>query len=572
VRVADRRADRRFLETGLRDGRQPAIAARGMVVTPHSFATLTGLDVLRSGGNAIDAALAVSAALMVAVPHQTGPGGDAWWMVRPHDGPVQVLNASGRSSRHASADELRAAGWPRVADREVHAVTAPAVAAGWREVHARWATRSLPDLFRPAVAAAEDGLLVSPNMARQLELADPVLARDASASAIFRPGGRPLRVGERLVQAELAATIRELGEDPRSIHEGRLADAVAAAVRDRRGWLDETDLAGVTATWERPLSCPSGGWEVLEAPPNSQGMAALVALALRERAEAGLARVDAVTDLHLSVEAARIAMAVRDAAVADPDRMVIEPAEILRPGTIEALAAAIDPERAAGEDRLAAAVGRVLGDLAPRRGSPSSRGGSGGTRPHPGTDTAHFVVIDRDGFAVSCIQSLFSAFGSGIVVPGTGVILHNRGAGFSLEAGRPNELRPLQRPMHTLAPAMATAGKRLQAVFGCMGGHAQTQIHLQMVQGLARDGLDPATVTARPRWFARPDPDSGAPEVLVESRLRSAARLPSFGHAVVRLGPFADVMGHEQVVLVDSERGALLGAADPRSDGIALGF
>jgi gamma-glutamyltranspeptidase/glutathione hydrolase len=173
---------------------------------------------------------------------------------------------------------------------------------------------------------------------------------------------------------------------------------------------------------------------------------------------------------------------------------------------------------------------------------------------------------------VSVIQSLFSAFGSGILVPGTGIILHNRGAGSSLEEGHPNELRPGHRPMHTLAPAMATAGDRVVAAFGCMGGHAQAHLHLQMVQALASDGLDPATVTARPRWFARPDPVTGAPEVLVEGRLAEAEDLGSRGHVVVRVGPYAEVVGHERIVLVDAARGALLGAADPRSDGIALAY
>jgi gamma-glutamyltranspeptidase/glutathione hydrolase len=259
-------------------------------------------------------------------------------------------------------------------------------------------------------------------------------------------------------------------------------------------------------------------------------------------------------------------MAVRDAAIADPRRMGYEPSRLLDPSTIALLAEAVDPDRAAPQERLTATADAVQARLLGRpRGTP---------RPAPAEvrpDTAHFVVVDADGFVVSCIQSLFSAFGSGIVVPGTGILLHNRGAGFSLEEGHPNELRPGQRPMHTLAPAMALAGDRVTAAFGCMGGHAQAQLHLQMIQGLAGDGLDPATVADRPRWFARPDPVTGAPEVLVEARLE-AAGLGSRGHDVVRVGPYDEVVGHAQIVLVDEARGALLGAADPRSDGIALAY
>ena len=559
--------DDRHLTAGLRTGRQPAIGAHGIVVSPNPFATLTGIDVLRSGGNAVDAALAVSAALMVSVPHQCGPGGDAWWMVRPPGGPAEVLNATGRSSRHASSDELRGSGWRRVADRHVHAVTAPAVVAGWLEVQARWGSRALTDLFAPAVAAAEEGLAISPYMARQLVQADELLARDEHVAAIFRPGGRRLRVGDRLVQVDLAASLRELASDPRSIFEGRLADGIVSTMREHGGWLDGDDLASVSASWERPLSTPFGGWSVLEAPPNSQGVTALIGLAIHDRVREGLAQADAATDLHVWVESARLSMAVRDAAIADPGRMGYEPSRLLEPATIALLAEAVDPARAAPQERLTTTADAVQARL---RGTPRGTPPPASVEVNP--DTAHFVVVDADGFVVSVIQSLFSGFGSGIVVPGTGILLHNRGVGFSLEEGHPNELRPGQRPMHTLAPAMALAGDRVTAAFGCMGGYAQAQLHLQMVQGLAGDGLDPATVTARPRWFARPDPVTGAPEVLVEDRLDEAADLASLGHVVVRVGPYDEVVGHEQIVLVDEARGALLGAADPRSDGIALAY
>jgi gamma-glutamyltranspeptidase/glutathione hydrolase len=227
----------------------------------------------------------------------------------------------------------------------------------------------------------------------------------------------------------------------------------------------------------------------------------------------------------------------------------------------------VDGGRAATVEGIEATVDAALGELDGR-----SPPGTGRPRPHTGSDTAHLAVVDADGFAVSCIQSLFSAFGAGIVVPGTGIILHSRGAGFSLDQGHPNELRPGQRPMHTLAPAMALADDRVTAVFGCMGGHAQTQLHLQMVQGLARERLDPATVTARPRWFARPNPLTGVPEVLIESRHTSSEKLAAFGHEVEGLGPYDEIVGHEQIVLVDEARGALLGSADPRSDGLALAY
>lgn len=524
-----------------------------MVVTPHDGATLAGLEALRAGGSAVDAAIAVSAMLMVVTPHQCAPGGDAFWLMRPAGGSTVGLNASGRSPAAASLEELVGAGHQEVPPRSAYAVTIPGVIDGWIQAHQRYGIMELSRLLAPAITAAEQGIPMTPYLVRQFWLGDEVLRSRPETARIYRPSNRPLQVGELLRQPELGQTLRLLAQDPAIFYRGSLAKRIASAVQAEGGWLSAADLAGHTSEWLTPVSYCYRGWTIEEMPPNSQGITALIGLALAEAVSPPPKRL---ARLHTLIEAAKIAMVVRDEKLGDPHWMSCAAGQLLDLELINSLAGLISPTQAVSP----ASIRRKIGQSGP--GSLAPKSGRG--------DTVHSAIIDANGLAVSMIQSLYYDFGCGITVPGTGILLQNRGYSFALEPDRVNSLAPRKRPRHTLAPALAHRDGQTRLIFGAMGGDAQAQLHMQMIQGLLDDQLDPATVTYRPRWFARPAGDDF--EILVERRLRQANGLRQLGHKVIPVEPFDEAMGHEQIILVDHQRGVLIGAADPRSDGLALGY
>lgn len=552
---------RRYGDAGLANGRQPSVASKGMVSSPHPFATLVGLDVLRAGGNAVDAALAVSASLMVAAPHQCGPGGDAWWLIQtPGEDPV-VLNASGEAGSTADAAALRRRGHGSIPLDAAEAVTVPGAIAGWAEAHSRFATLDLPSLVGPAVRAAAEGLPVTPYLARRLAIADQLLASRPESDATYRPHGRPLQTGELLVLSALAETLGQVARDPRSLYDGDLGATIAATIENAGGFVAREDLAKATAMWDVPVAGELSGVRVWEAPPNSQGLTALIAIGIAQRLGLEDASAQPAARQHIWIEAARAALVVRDFVIGDPRDMPVTPAALLDPACLDPLAALVGG-RATPEPQLRLGIARVLMERGPAQP---------GRRPvTQDGDTVHFAIVDHDRLAVSCIQSLFTNFGTGIAVPGTGIVLQNRGSGFTLEENHPNQLRPGRRPLHTLTPGIATASGHVAAVFGAMGGHAQTQLHLQMLDGLVIERLDPAAVTDHPRWFARVD-ERGEAEVLMEARSDTAVGLRERGHNVRLVGPYDELMGHEQIIAIDHGRGVLVGAADPRTDGLVLG-
>jgi gamma-glutamyltranspeptidase len=545
---------RRFKSAGLGDGRPPSFASQAMVVAPDRWAALIGVEVLREGGTAVDAAIAVSAALTVAMPHQTGLGGDAFWMIRKAAGPTEALNASGRAPSATDPDRLLAAGEMIIPPRSPFAVTVPGMIAGWTEAHERHGRLDLARLLEPAAAAAIEGRPVTPTYARAVRSVEHALSIRPEWRRVFLPGGRAPSVGERLCQPDLAATLRTLADNPHLFYRGHLADRISEAVRADGGWLATGDLAACRAEWVAAIARPFAEWTVNEMPPNSYGCLALLAMAIYE-ADGGSSARTVAQSTHRWIEAAKIMTLVRDAEVGDPAGMRAPIDKILDLHNVRRLAALISPTEARSfawlNDRVL-----VEGDWIANRGGHA--------------DTCHFVVVDSEGTSVSCIQSLFDDFGTGLVVPGTGIVLQNRGACFTLQPGHPNTLTAGRRPLHTLAPALATVDDTTVAVFGAMGGHAQVQLHLQMVDGLALSGLNPAEVTDRPRWFVRPV--QGEFSVLVENRLQAASELARMGHRLEMEGPYTEFVGHEQIVLLDHARGVLVGAADPRSDGAAVGY
>ena len=379
-----------------------------------------------------------------------------------------------------------------------------------------------------------------------LRAAEGILRRTEQGRAWFLARGVPA-VYSRLHQPELARCLRLLAEtNGEALYRGEIASAIVDALAGSGGFLVEDDLAAHTTRLDAPLTAHVGDLELLQPPPNSQGVVLLEALRLAEaRTGAPFPDLDDADELHVLVESVRAALADRDAAVADPD-LSLDAAHLIDDRYVTARAASIDTTRAAAS--WEPGVGRAAAMASSRDG-----------------DTANLVAIDADGLAVSLTQSLYCDFGSGVPVPRFGFMLQNRGACFSLSADARNAIGPGRRPLHTLMPGMAVAGGDVRYVFGCMGGHGQAQTQAQILARLAA-GADPQEAVAAPRFFA--DPEAAEPVLYVEQRVPASLRdqLAQRGHPVRTLGDWEEIMGHAQLAALEPS-GALVGAGDPRTDG-----
>lgn len=525
-------------------GHRPVLGTRGMVSSPHAMASSIGCDVLKAGGNAVDAAIATSAALMVACPMQCGPGGDAFWLIAEPNGKVHALDASGRASRHADPAILRALGLAAIPPRSGYAVTAPAAVEGWSAARRRFGSLPLAQLLEPAAALAEDGVVVSRHLHASFQVC---LGELAARDALRLWGGKSPKVYDRLKQPALAALLRGIGRQGADhLYGGEIAAAVARAVADAGGWLDAADLAAHGSDWVAPVQGRFRDLDVFTTPPSTQGFGLLMALGFVESVRAEGAGRLTPESLHLEIEAVAAALATRDAVNDDRSRLA-EPIE-----------------RTWSEDRRAA----FARDFA--RQARSAAGMQGTDRITRG-DTAHLCVVDGSGMAVSLIQSLFFDFGACIAVPEGGFVLQNRGAAFTLD-GKVARLAPGLRPPSTLMPTIALREGKPAVVLGCMGGDAQMQTQLQLLLDLRDGGLDPQQAVSRPRWYLdRSAP--GGPRLMIEDGVDDGLiqALRGLGYAVERLGRFEDRMGHAQIIAIRDD-GVLAGAADPRSDGQVAAF
>jgi gamma-glutamyltranspeptidase/glutathione hydrolase len=533
--------------------RSIAMARRGMVATSQALASASGLAVLQEGGNAIDAAVTAAAVLSVIEPTMTGVGGDLFALVHDaRDGAVHALNASGRTGRGASSARLREHGLTRLPSRGALSVTVPGAVAGWVDLLARHGTIPLSRALAPAIAYAREGFPVAEIAAGQWQDAEAVLAADPHAASVFLPRGRAPRAGEVFANPLLAATLERVahgGVD--GFYRGPVASAIASRLAADGGLVDEVDLGAHATDWVTPIRTTFRGCEVFEMPPNTQGFVALEMLNILEHDDLEGLGHNTGAYLHLLVEAARVAFADRDAHLSDAAWFSAGALETL---TSKAYAGerrrGIDASRAATEVRAWVAPSRASGPVA----SPPSAAG----------DTVYLAAADSRGNAVSLVQSLFECFGSAVVVPGTGVVLQNRGSLFVLDETHPNRLGANKRPMHTLIPAMVFRDGQLWLSFGVMGGDLQPQGHVQVLVNLLAFGmnLQEAGEAARIRY---------APAgVAVESGVSREARagLAGRGHTVIET---SGVFGGFQGILVDSGTGVLMGGSDPRKDGLAIG-
>jgi gamma-glutamyltranspeptidase/glutathione hydrolase len=507
------------------------------------MASLTAIETLKAGGNAVDAAIATAAVLAVVEPHMTGVGGDCFALIaRPGlDRPI-ALNAAGRAPAGATAEWLAKSGLSgtgHIAPTVPHAVTVPGAVDGWTRLLADYGSLPLDRLLEPAIGLAEHGFAVAPRVAADWALHQDRISHHAGARRHLFRHGRVPREGEVMRFPALAQTLRTIAREGREgFYAGAVAEDIVAELNALGGLHTLNDLAAQSSSYVAPISVSYRGTELWELPPSNQGIVALMLLKMLERI--GLPQDPlSVERYHVQLEAARLAFAMRDTFVADPDMADVPVEHLLSDTVIGGLAGRVDRRRRRDD----------LGPL---------------PQP-PGSDTVCFAIVDAQGMAVSFINSLYDDFGSGIVTAKTGVVLHNRGKGFVTDPGHRNCIAPRKRPMHTLVPAMVFKDGRPHMAFGVMGAHFQPMGHVYIMTNMFHYGMDAQQAVDTPRVFFDGE------TVLVEESVPEAvvAGLRQLGHRVAaRPMPW----GGAQVVLIGQEGDVLVGASDPRKDGCALGY
>lgn len=530
--------------------RPVAQSYHGVIAAAHPLAVLAGIEMLKGGGNVVDAAIAVNAVLAVVQPHMCGVGGDLFSLLfHAASGEVVCLDGAGRSGSDATLDSVRRRGLTALPLIGPLSVSVPGAIDAWGALAARYGTRPLGELLKPAIALATEGFPCSDLLAQTIRERSAVI-EDSEWHRVYAPHGRFPRIGSRLVQPDLARSLALIAESgPDVLYRGELGARIVRHVRAGGGFLTEADLAAHASRWRLPVSTTYRGATVYQTPPPTQGLTLLQALNLLEGFDLPGLGFHSVAHLHHLVEAVKLVYADRDRYIGDPDHVAVPVADLLDKDYAARRRALIDPRRA---------VPRVVGG-------------------DPAGDTTGFVVADAAGSVMAVIQSLYSAFGSGVVPPGTGISLHCRGAGFSLDPASPSVLAPRKQPFHTLIAALVVQDGAPTVAFATMGGHGQPQTHLQVLTNLLDFGMDPQEAIERPRFVQgrmRPtDPDD---RLRIEGRVpaRVLGGLRQRGHAVERVADWASTMGHAHGLLVRREPGARLlsAGADPRGDGAALGY
>jgi gamma-glutamyltranspeptidase/glutathione hydrolase len=512
------------------------VLARNVVATSQPLAAQAGLRMLTQGGNAADAALAAAITLVVVEPVACGIGGDAFAIVG--DGKaLHGLNGSGRSPAAWSPE--RFAGRKAVPPLGWDAVTVPGQVAAWASLSKKLGRLPFRRLFEPAIGYAREGFAVSPKTAQRWAAAEKAYKGFPDFASAFLPGGRAPRAGETFRCPDLARTLAILAETAgEDLYRGGLARKIAACSKAAGGAMTEEDLAEHETLWVEPLSVEVRGVRLHEIPPNGQGIAALIALGILRNRPPGEFPPDSADALHIQLEAMKLALADAYAHVADPDAMRVDPKNLLDGAYFESRAKTIRMDRA----------------QKPAGGMPPSGG------------TVTLAAADASGMMASWIQSNFQGFGSGVVVPGTGISLQNRGIGFNLEAGHPNRVGGRKRPFHTIIPGFVTRDGAPLAAFGLMGGNMQAQGHVQMVLRMFEQGLNPQAASDAPRWYLHEDfrvalEPGFEPGVVEELRRR--------GHEV-EVDSSDLRFGGAQIVLRTED--GYCAASDHRKDGQAVGY
>jgi gamma-glutamyltranspeptidase/glutathione hydrolase len=527
------------------------VAKRGMVASTSPLASQAGLRVLRAGGNAADAAVAAAAVQNVTNPASTGIGGDMFALY--YDAQTQTvtaLNGSGRAPAELSIDYLELQSITgEIPLRSPHAVTVPGAAQGWHDLLARHGRMALADVLEDAIYYAETGFPVAPVWGASWSSAKTTeFLQHSPNTEDYLPNGTGPGVGQMVQLPSLAKTFHAVAEGgPQAFYEGEVAAAIVSTLQEQGSLMTHDDLKNHESTWGDPISTDYRGYQVLEHPPNGQGLAALLALNIAQGWDLSDMPWDSPEKLHLMIEAMRLGFADAHQYVADP---------ATNPAPLEGLLS----EAYAAERRKL--VDREAAIQPPSFGTPPNT-----------SDTIYLCAVDSDGNACSFINSLFMGFGSGIVAKGYGVFLQNRGAGFRLDRDHPNALAGGKRPYHTIIPGMLLKDGELVGPFGVMGGFMQPQGHFQVVNALIDDQINPQAALDRPRWQVNDGDIAGS--ILLEEGIpvRTMARLAEMGHHVEPIsGLKRTIFGCGQIIVRDAETGVYFGGSEPRLDGLVAAY
>jgi gamma-glutamyltranspeptidase / glutathione hydrolase len=513
------------------------VLARNIVATSQPLAAQAGMRMLAKGGNAVDAILATGIALTVLEPTSNGIGSDAFCIL--WDGKkLHGLNASGRSPAGWSLERFK--GEPAMPQRGWESVTVPGCVSAWRELSEKFGKLPFADLFEPAVKYAAEGYMVSPTISRLWAQAVPILQSQPGFADAFMPRGRAPGPGEKFSFPAQAKTLQRIAETKgEAFYTGELAEKIAAFAKQHGASLTLDDLASHRNDWIEPIGIDYRGYTLHEIPPNGQGIAALMALGILENFDIAALPVDSVESLHVQIEAMKLAFADAYEYVSDLATMRVKPAQLIDKAYLKERAKLIDLRKA----------------QAPAHGKP----GKGGT--------VYLTAADESGMMVSYIQSNFAGFGSGVVVPGTGISLQNRGSGFSVRPDHANVVAPRKRPFHTIIPGFVTRNGQPLMSFGVMGGSMQAQGHTQVMTRLVDYGQNPQAAADAPRW--RVDTDLKV-AIEHEASAQVVAALRSRGHDMQQADRWSTDFGRAQLIYKLDD--GYLGASERRTDGQAVGY
>ncbi|MFC4775794.1 gamma-glutamyltransferase [Paenibacillus sp. GCM10023252] len=524
---------------------------QAMVTSPHHTASAVGSAILQQGGNAFDAAVAVSAVLGVVYPHMTGLGGDSFFLLYPaHEHRVIGYNGSGRAGRNASQAHYEDRGLTTIPDRGMASVlTVPGMVDAWWNVWSRYGKLPWKQLLEPAIQYAEQGFPITRNLHYWMMKDETLLRADAGLLAICTNAeGRLLEEGERLIQPQLAETLRLIADGGRDVlYTGSIALSLAHSVQQAGGLLTEEDFAEHRGEWVQPISTRYRGADVYQMPPNSQGFSVLMMLNILEHKKLHEVSRHSAEFYHLAAEAVKAAFRYRDRYLSDPAFVQIPVGELIS----KPLGAALFKEPSFHAYQAGAFESMAMGQ-----------------------DTAYAAVVDQEGNAVSFIQSLYYDFGSGCTAGDTGIILQNRGSFFSLQPGHPNALMPGKRSFHTLMPGMVLRGGKPCLLAGTQGGEGQPQTTLSLLTGVLDYGCNIQEAIALPRWVYGRTWGEDSDTLKLENRALdpgAAGQLQSWGHQVELLPAWSSAVGQAQGIQISPD-GVLGGAADPRGDGLAIGW
>ena len=526
--------------------RPVVMGTRWMITADHPLAARAGAAILEAGGNAVDAAIGANLVMTVVRPHMCGLGGDLFALIyMAAESKFEALNASGRAPSAATPDVFRAKGYTVMPETGLLTATVPGAIAGWQAALEKYGSMSLDRLLPKAIDYAQNGFPVYAELQGAIGDRLTFLKQSPAAAETFFRNGQLPEVGQRLIQPRLAESLKILADrGPDAFYRGPLGEALIALCESDGGLIGPQDLTDHTVTWHAPLKTDYKGYEICTQPPNSQGIALLMQANMLENFDlAETMKFGQAELVHLMVEAKKLVFADRDKYVCDPDFHNVPVDQMLHKEYAKKQIERIDSGEAASA--IAAT------DFADK-----------------GNDTIFLSVVDGDGNAVALIQSLFEAFGSCVMVPETGMILHNRGRGFSLDADHVNRLEPCKRPYHTLHPAMILKDGRPYMVLGTPGADGQTQTIIQLITSMLEFKADVQQAVEAPRWRGNPD---GTLQLEGRFPNEAIAGLKARGHALERLADWDPVMGSSQVILIDANDGVLKAGADPRRQAYAIG-